>query len=129
MHLYQPILFAGCPYIMNKKNLGHPVGKFFFCIKQFLNTSEEKSIFFRGHFQQEVLENLKFLWVRADPPSPDQNRVNHNFVTKLKTNCLAQQQLKCILTNCFFQVAALKYKCLLISDDTTVEDVIRYFIF
>ena len=75
VHLYNAILFAGCPYIMNNKILGHPVAKNFFCIKLFLNTSEEKSIFFRGQFQQKVVENLNILIVRADPPSPVQNRV------------------------------------------------------
>ena len=76
VHLYNAILFAGCPYIMSNKILGHPVAKKIFCIKLFLNTSEEKSIFFRGQFQQKVVENLNILFVMADPPSPDQNRVN-----------------------------------------------------
>ena len=84
VHLYNAILFAGCPYIMNNKILGHPVAKKFFCIKLFLNTSEEKSIFFRGQFQQKVVENLNILIVRADPPSPVQNRVNYHYEIKRK---------------------------------------------
>ena len=98
VHLYNAILFAGCPYIMSNKILGHPVAKIFFCIKLFLNTSQEKSFFFRGQFKQKVVENLNILIVREDLPSPVQNRVN-----LIITN-LSQHPSKCcsewVLVSC-----------------------------
>ena len=59
-----------------KQNFGTPCTKKFFWTKMFLSITEEKSIFFRGKFQQELVENLNFQ-AMADWPLPCLYMVNY----------------------------------------------------